>query len=265
MGSVRLYFNLIKAGLKRFTEYRSSFIAGFFGLIMINGSSILLIWVMLKNFHTLSDWTFWQIVFNYCLFLCCLGFHNTFFRHISDLETHIVNGTFDRFLLRPISPLLQLASEKISITDLCDFIVGMLGTLFAAKMLQIQITMNFVFGFILSIINGVYIFTVILFSVSCISFWTMKSKSILYSTNEIQESVQHYPISIFNKGFKFIVTTILPYGLVNYYPSLILLNKVNTQNVWGYIILILLIDIIYGFIGILLWRKGLKKYNGSGS
>ena len=96
MESVQLYFDLIKAGLKRFAEYRSSFIAGFFGLIMINGSSILLIWVMLKNFHTLNEWTFWQIVFNYCLFLSCLGFHNTFFRHISDLENHIVNGTFDR-------------------------------------------------------------------------------------------------------------------------------------------------------------------------
>lgn len=66
MESVQLYFDLIKAGLKRFVEYRSSFIAGFFGLIMINGASILLIWVMLKNFHTLNEWTFWQIVFNYC-------------------------------------------------------------------------------------------------------------------------------------------------------------------------------------------------------
>lgn len=163
MESVQLYFDLIKAGLKRFAEYRSSFIAGFFGLIMINGSSILLIWVMLKNFHTLNEWTFWQIVFNYCLFLSCLGFHNTFFRHISDLENHIVNGTFDRFLLRPVSPLLQLASEKISITDLCDFTTGMIGALFAAKMLHIQITVGFMFGFIVSIINGVYVFTAILF------------------------------------------------------------------------------------------------------
>lgn len=263
MESVQLYFDLIKAGLKRFAEYRSSFIAGFFGLIMINGSSILLIWVMLKNFHTLNEWTFWQIVFNYCLFLSCLGFHNTFFRHISDLENHIVNGTFDRFLLRPVSPLLQLASEKISITDLCDFTTGMIGALFAAKMLHIQITVGFMLGFIVSIINGVYVFTAILFSVSCISFWTMKSKSILYSTNEIQESVQHYPISIFNKAFKFIVTVLLPYGLVNYYPSLILLNKVNVH--WMYVIMIALVDIIYGVIGAFLWQRGLKRYNGSGS
>ena len=174
-----------------------------------------------------------------------------------------MNGTFDWFLLRPVSPLLQLASEKISITDLCDFTTGMIGALFAAKMLHIQITVGFMFGFIVSIINGVYVFTAILFSVSCISFWTMKSKSILYSTNEIQESVQHYPISIFNKAFKFIVTVLLPYGLVNYYPSLILLNKVNVR--WVYVIMIALVDIIYGVIGAFLWQRGLKRYNGSGS
>lgn len=143
------------------------------------------------------------------------------------------------------------------------FILSLIGALFAAKMLHIQITVGFMLGFIVSIINGVYVFTAILFSVSCISFWTMKSKSILYSTNEIQESVQHYPISIFNKAFKFIVTVLLPYGLVNYYPSLILLNKVNVH--WVYVIMIALVDMIYGVIGAFLWRRGLKRYNGSGS
>ena len=67
MESVQLYFDLIKAGLKRLAEYRSSFIAGFFGLILINGSSILLIWVMLKNFKTRNEWTFWEIVLYMCL------------------------------------------------------------------------------------------------------------------------------------------------------------------------------------------------------
>lgn len=65
-----------------------------------------------------------------------------------------------------------------SITDLCDFTTGMIGALFAAKMLHIQITVDFMFEFIVSIINGVYVFTAILFSVSCISFWTMKSKCL---------------------------------------------------------------------------------------
>ena len=55
----------------------------------------------------------------------------------------------------------------------------------------------------------------------------------------------------------------MPYGLVNYYPSLILLNKVNVH--WVYVIMIALVDIIYGGIGAFLWRRGLKRYNGSGS
>lgn len=55
----------------------------------------------------------------------------------------------------------------------------------------------------------------------------------------------------------------LPYGLVNYYPSLILLNKVNVR--WVYVIMIALVDIIYGVIGAFLWQRGLKRYNGSGS
>lgn len=60
-----------------------------------------------------------------------------------------------------------------------------------------------------------------------------------------------------------VLTSIHPYGLVNYYPSLILLNKVNVH--WVYVIMIALVDMIYGVIGAFLWQRGLKRYNGSGS
>lgn len=265
MYNFKVYKQYIKMGVMRFTEYRSSFLAGLVGLIMINGVSILLIWVMLSNFNTLDTWSFWEIVFNYCLFLTCLGFHNTFFRHISDLETHILEGSFDRFLLKPFSPFLQLVGDKVSLPDICDFLVGLVGVLFAYRQLKMSFSILKIILLIIYILNGIYLFTIILFAISCLSFWTMKSRPIVYGTSEIQESVQHYPIGIFGKGFKVIVSTLIPYALINYYPSLIILDKATDKYVHIYIALIFFIDFVYLITSKILWSNGLKRYKSSGS
>ena len=73
--------------------------------------------------------------------------------------------------------------------------------------------------------------------------------------------VAQYPISIFNKSFKFIFTFIIPYAFINYYPLLYFLDKSN--NIFYFfsplLIILYLIPCIY------LFNVGLKKYNSAGS
>ena len=89
-------------------------------------------------------------------------------------------------------------------------------------------------------------------------------RAILYGTTELQEAVQNYPINIDNKHLKFILTYILPYAATNFYPSLILLDKVKDKT--GQVILyLILIDIILICIEYFLWKKGIKCYQSSGS
>ena len=69
-----------------------------------------------------------------------------------------------------------------------------------------------------------------------------------------------WPIGIFKKGFIFIFTFIIPYGFVNYYPLLYLLDK-EKNNLF---IFSPLITIIYLIPCILLFHKGIKKYSSTG-
>lgn len=76
--------------------------------------------------------------------------------------------------------------------------------------------------------------------------------------------MQNYPINIYNKHLKFILTYILPYAATNFYSSLILLDKVKDKT--GQVILyLILIDIILICIEHFLWKKGIKCYQSSGS
>lgn len=265
MRSIKLYFHYCKLSILKALEYRSSFFVGLFGLIMVNGVSLLLIWVMLSNFNNLNGWSFWEIVFNYSLFLACLGFHNAFFKHLGDLEDYIVEGTFDRFLLRPCNTFLQLIGDKLSVTDISDFMLGTFGIILSYSRLNLHWGIWKLLLLLFYLCNGILIFTILLLSISCLSFWIVKSRPFLYGTIEIQESVQHYPISIFGKGFKFITTIILPYALINYYPSMVLLGKVKGKYIFYYFIFTLAITLIFLGLATVLWKKGINHYQSTGS
>ena len=204
------------------------------------------------------------MIFNYSLFLTGLGLHKMIFRNVIELEKYIIRGTFDRFLLRPLSPFIQLVLEKLSLLDNTDFLLGIIGLVVSILNLKINWGGWQSIGIVIAILNSAFVFTLILSIITTMSFWIYRIRAILYGTAELQEAVQNYPITIYNKPLKFILTYILPYAATNFYPSLILLGKVKDENRQVFLYLIL-VDVVLICIELILWKKGIKSYQSSGS
>ena len=81
-----------------------------------------------------------------------------------------------------------------------------------------------------------------------------------------QGLVQWYPVEIFGRAFRVIVTGLLPVAFLNYYPALVLLDKLDRANSgwWlGYmspVVALLLVGIVSR-----VWRRALIQYTSSGS
>jgi len=265
MKSVKIYLFYCRVSILKLIEYRSSFFIGILGLIAVNGVSLLLIWTILTQFHRLGDWSFWEIVFNYSMFLACLGFHKIFFRNLSSLSNYIEDGTFDRYLIRPYSPCLQVIGEEFSFTDISDFIMGMVLLVLSFRNLNLSWGFTEYVTFILTFANGVYVFTIILLIINSLAFWLIKATPFLYGTAEIQETVQHYPVNIFGAYFKWFVTLILPYAMTNYYPSLLLLKKTDATGSIICIVVMIVVSLFLSIIARFLWVKGINHYQSTGS
>ena len=72
-----------------------------------------------------------------------------------------------------------------------------------------------------------------------------------------------YPISIFNKPMQFFLSFIMPFGLIISIPVQIVLK--GTWNAYIVILLIIAFAFIFNIIGIILWNKGVKAYESTGS
>ncbi|HET9904980.1 MAG TPA: ABC-2 family transporter protein, partial [Anaerolineales bacterium] len=118
MNGLQLYFRLIQISLLSRIQYRANFIAGIFGLVFWNIINLGLIGVLVSRFTNLNNWTVWELVFLYCLWILGHSLYGLFFSHTAQMEDYLIEGTFDQFLLRPASPLLQFLGRELQYIEI---------------------------------------------------------------------------------------------------------------------------------------------------
>ena len=266
MNGFRLYFRLIQLSLLSRMQYRADFITGILGVIVWNVTSLGLIGVLVSRFTNLNHWTLWELVFLYCLWILGHSLYSLFFSHTSQMEDYLIEGTFDQFLIRPASPLIQFFGRELQYFGIADAVIGLTGIGLAYAQLGLRWD-GWRWGFlIIAIISGAIIELTLNLMIACTAFWTGRSRGGFIVMSQFTSLVRQYPVDIFGNAFRVIVTGIIPVAFMNYYPALMLLDKLDRESPWwwlGYIspvVALLLVGIASG-----VWRLALRRYSSSGS
>jgi ABC-2 type transport system permease protein len=266
MNGIQLYFRLIQISLLARMQYRANFIAGILGLIVWNVINLGLIGVLVSSFTSLNSWTVWELVFLYCLWILGHSLYSLFFSHTTQMEDYLIEGTFDQFLLRPASPLIQFLGRELQYIEIADVLIGLTGISLAYTQLGLNWNGWQWSFFFIAIISGAVIELAMNLLIACSAFWTGRSRSTFFIVQQFYGLVQQYPVDIFGKAFRVIVTGLIPVAFMNYYPALFLLDKVNyTGPGWWLsymspLVALLLVAIVSG-----VWRLALNRYSSSGS
>ena len=92
------------------------------------------------------------------------------------------------------------------------------------------------------------------------AFWTVNSHILMESVSSISEFAL-YPIMIYPKFIGFLLTWILPYAFVSFYPANYFLHK----GLAIYSLFSPLVAVILWIIALKVWKFGLKNYTSTGS
>ena len=92
---LRLYLKLIGIAIRSRMQYRSDFLFGVIGVLVLNLVNLSLIYIMVARFQALAGWRFWEIVMLYGTFLLSHSVYAVFFWHLSRLEEDILHGRLD--------------------------------------------------------------------------------------------------------------------------------------------------------------------------
>ena len=216
------------------------------------------IWILFDRFALIDGWTLPELALVYGIihmgFAIAEGFARGF-----DLFGHMVKtGDFDRVLLRPLSPLFQIAVQDLQFMRLGRFLQGLAVLLWGAITLSLPL---WAAPFILLSIGGTLcLFYGIFVIQGALSFWTTESLEVMNIATYGGVQAGQYPLSIYPRPFRL---ALLPLACVGYYPIATLLQQ-ESLPLWIAALAPLagLAVLLFSF---LFWEVGVRHYRSSGS
>ncbi len=263
MRNIRLYGQFLRVAVLGKVQYKADFFVGLVSVFILNAVNLSLIGILVYNFNTLGDWDIWDLMFLYSFWMLSRGIYGVFFWHLSDLEEIVVSGTFDAYLVRPVSPFLQLMGKDISYSGVGDFLVGLLGFLLVCTQRDLCWQAGQWVYFAACVLSGALIQVAVNWIGTSLCFWTTRSKAVTSITERFTVLMQQYPVNIFGKYFQIFVTCFLPVAFINYYPSVVLLDKAADIRLWQYGAPA--VSVLMLCMAAFIWTRGVKRYAGTGN
>lgn len=258
---MKLYFKYFLVHVKSELQYKMSFVLSFISQFFVFFSYYFTILCLFDKFDSLKGFSVYDVLLTFSIIQFGFAFCETFFRGIDQFDKLIVDGGFDRLLLRPQNILLQVFGQEVSIMKLSRLIQALIILVIAIINIDVVWNIKKSITIICMLISSVVIFLSIFILAASYCFLTIKGLEVRNVFTDGGKHMAQYPIGIFKKGFIFFFTYIIPFGFVNYYPLLYILDKVNGDLY----IISPLVTFLYLIPCIFIFYKGIKKYASVGS
>lgn len=264
MNSVTLCWHLVTASIRGQMQYRLNFVIGVLSGLFFQGIGIVFVWAILETFTSLGGWSFSEIALLYGMRLTSHGLYLTFFSSFYSIDDMVREGRYDRLLVRPIHPLLQLMFTDFRIAVLGD-LMGGIAILSAALMWEdIQWTPVMVLLLLAAILGGAMIDGAFQVLPASLSFRYIESWPARVIFDDVFTRFGNYPVHIFGVAAERVLTFVVPLAFVAWLPAATLLGKPTFLPEWvGW--LSLPIGILVFTIAIATFIRGSRGYQSSGS
>lgn len=260
LNNISLYLSFLKISVKEILIYRIDCIAGVFSQLAEQAVSLIFIFIVFQNTENIAGWNFEQILLLYGVTRISIGIQGYCFDALYDIgPKYIQNGEFDKILLRPVHPLISIIGASREFVSIADFFIGLGITIYMLYKLAIPITILLIMKIVFFSIVGALIIGAILTMFSMASFWTYRSNEVIWSFYRMYTFTE-YPINIYNGFIKILITVILPFAFVAYYPTMDYLG-LNHYMIY----LAPIIAIVLWIVAIKLWNIALNKYRSTGT
>lgn len=266
MRFLSIYGRYITKFIKARMEYRFSFFSGILANFYCYFITYSTFWVLTENFGSIGGWSFPQMSLLYGLNLLSYSIGGVLFWYtVYHLESEITSGNLDNYLVRPMGLLKQMVCHRFGDTFLGQIIVTLIFMIQAIIQLDYNLNLLSYLYLAFAILGGVLIQSGAMIILGSISFWTLRSRELGKIVYYDLRTLTHYPLTIFPKYIKIALTYIFPWAIINYYPSLVILKKVQTLEELIIGFAAPLFGVVFFSFSIFVFYRGIKKYSGSGS
>ena len=264
--TLRLYLRYVGVSLRSQMQYRASFIMLSLGTFLTSAAEFLGVWVLFGRFGTLRGWTLPEVALFYGLVSCAFALAEGAARGFDVFSDLVRSGDFDRILLRPRSPALQVAGRELQLMRVGRLAQALFVLLWAASALEVSWTLPRLLLTLGAIAGGACLFGGLFILQATMCFWTTESLEVMNTVTYGGVQTAQYPITIYRAWFRQFFTFVVPLAAVTYFPALAIVGRADPLGTSvAFQALAPLIGVAFLAAALQVWRIGVRHYCSTGS
>lgn len=219
------YRRMVAARMRADWQYRTSFLLMFAAQAVVTGADLIVILVMFSSVESLAGWSGTEVVLLYGLTGVSFALSDLLVSPLEYTANHIKSGTFDQFLLRPVSALWQLLGHGFAARRLGRLVQPALALAVVLPRIDVAWTPAAVALVPVTLVAGFGLYGALWVLTACIPFWTVDSQELGNSLTYGGNALTSYPIDVLGAWMRRLVTFVVPLASIAYLPACRLLGK----------------------------------------
>ena len=263
---MKRHLRLLLLYFAQYAKVRMGYKADFFIAVFSSMAATVLgfgfVLVLFSKIPKLQDWSFYEVLFLYGFSLIPLGFFNVVSWNLYEFgDIYIIQGRFDRILLRPVDTLFQILFEKFRLESLQEVITGMVVVAICVRRLGLTWNAADYFWFGLMVACGAFIYISVFLILTAVSFWFEDRVGIVPPVFNML-TFGRYPLTIYNVFIQFMLSWVIPFGFASFYPTTYFLRR----NAFApYVHLVPAVAAAFFVLALVVWNRGVRNYSSTGS
>lgn len=258
----RLYKVLIAQFFKVILQSKVDFLMGLLGFFLTQIMGIAFLYLVFEQIPSLQGWTLDQLIFIYGFAQIPRGIDHLLTDNIWMVAWRLViNGDFDRYMLRPMNIFFQVIAEKLQPDALGELLIGAILIVISLGKGIVIVDAGRILLFVVSVFAGAVIYTSIKLFFASLAFWVKISGPFLQVAYEMANFAK-YPTEIYAKAIRFIITWVIPFAFVAYLPASFFLKREVSAAVIG---IECMIAVVFWCIAYAVFNHGTKVYESAGN
>jgi ABC-2 type transport system permease protein len=242
----------MKCSIKSAMEYKISFLVKSI-FMFINNGFFLVFWLIVfsANNGNINGISMDTILYLWSIPVIAFGISYFFFGGVENINSYIITGQMDSYMLQPKHPLLNILTSKCNFSAFGDLMYGITIGVVASK--------GSITSFLLILVLGIF-GSIFFVSTSVIlrslTVWISDTENIAYQyMGSLLVQFSIYPEELFNGILKVLLYTVVPVAYIAYIPMKIVQNFNMLDIIW-----LFLVGLLYTIVAIFVFNKAMKNY-----
>ena len=220
----RLYLAYARQFLRTLAEYRADFLFGLASMFLMHAATLVFIALVFERVKTVRGYSFAECAFIFGFSVIPQGVLTACFSNLFRMSHYVRTGELDRVLLRPLPPLFQIAASRFDGNGLGNVAVGALVLGWAWRELAVPATaLNFA-ALALLLASATAVLVSIHLAVASTALLLVENHVLSLFVAELDE-FGYYPLPIYGKAVRAILTFVVPLAFASFYPAVLFLRR----------------------------------------